>query len=203
MLKVKKNVLIDDKQDMKKDIITIAGDLGSGKSTTANLVAEILGFERFSSGSLMRDMAEKRGITIGEMNRLAETDPSVDYEIDSAIQLIGQERNELVIDSRTAWHWIPESFKVYLRLDSSVAAERIFKSLKTTGRTRTESALSVKEAEEKTLARLESEQKRFIERYGIDPRDTSQFDLVLETEVDSPEEVSKKLIEHYRKWRLE
>jgi CMP/dCMP kinase len=188
---------------MKKEIITIAGDLGSGKSTTANIVAEILGFERFSSGSLMRNMAEKQGVTIGEMNLLAEKDPTIDYEIDSTIQRTGAEKNKLVIDSRTAWHWIPGSFKVYLKLDPSVAARRIFKSLQTTGRTKTESALSVKEAKEKTLARLESEQKRFIERYDIDPRDTSQFDLVLETDIDSPEEVSKKVVEHYKKWRLE
>jgi CMP/dCMP kinase len=188
---------------MKKEIITIAGDLGSGKSTTANIVGEILGFERFSSGSLMRNMAEKRGVTIGEMNHLAEKDPSIDYEIDSTIQQIGKEGDRLVIDSRTAWHWIPDSFKVYLKLSPAVAAERIFKSLKTTGRTKTESALSIKEAEEKTLTRLMSEQKRFIERYGIDPRDTSQFDLVLETEIDSPDEVSKKLINQYKKWRLE
>jgi CMP/dCMP kinase len=188
---------------MKKNIITIAGDLGSGKSTTANLVAEILDFERFSSGSLMREMAEKRGLTIGEMNLLAENDPSIDYEIDSRIQQIGKEKDELIIDSRTAWHWIPESFKVYLRLNPSIAAERIFKSLKTTGRTKTESATSIKEAQDKTSARLRSEQKRFIERYGIDPRDISQFDLVLETEIDSPEQVSQKLIEEYKKWLLE
>ncbi|MEX0909697.1 MAG: cytidylate kinase family protein [Candidatus Paceibacterota bacterium] len=188
---------------MKKEIITIAGDLGSGKSTTANIVGEILGFERFSSGSLMRDMAEKRGISIGEMNRLAEKDLAIDYEIDSTIQRIGKKSDKLVIDSRTAWHWIPESFKVYLKLNPTVAAERIFKSLQTSGRTKTETASSVKEAREKTSERLISEQKRFIERYGIDPRDTSQYDLIVETDVDSPDQVSKKVIAEYKRWRQE
>src|SRR5690606_27677648 len=113
---------------MKKNIITIAGDLGSGKSTTADLVAKLLGYERFSSGSFMRDMAAKKGVTVVEFNQMAEKDPKIDTEIDTTIQRIGEEKDNLVIDSRTAWHWIPGSFKVYLSLDPKLAAERMFNS---------------------------------------------------------------------------
>ena len=188
---------------MKKEILTIAGDLGSGKSTTADLVAHILKYKRFSSGSLMREIAEKRGITIGEMNHLAETNPKIDYEIDTAIKRVGEEQDKLVIDSRTAWHWIPDSFKVYLTLAPEHAAERIFNSLHTKAsvRTKTEHAASVEEVRESTRARAESERKRFIERYEIDSSDTSQFNIVIETETDSPEEVAGKIIKEYTKWR--
>lgn len=190
---------------MKKEILTIAGDPGSGKSTTADLVAHALKFKRFSSGSLMREMAEKRGITIEQMNYLAETNVEIDHEIDTTIKRIGEEQEKLVIDSRTAWHWIPDSFKVYLTLPPEHAAKRIFNSLhtKASDRTRTEHATSIDNVRESTLARKESEKKRFIERYGIDSSDASQFDLVLETEVDSPDQVAEKVIKAYTKWRQE
>lgn len=190
---------------MKKRILTIAGDLGSGKSTTADLVADALRYKRFSSGSLMRKMAEKRGVTIREMNELAETNPHIDQEIDSTIKRIGEEEDELVIDSRTAWHWIPNSFKVYLTLTPEHAAERIFNSLhiKDSVRTKTERGSTVEEVRNDTLSRAKSERKRFIERYGIDSTDTSQFDVVIETETHSPEQVTNKVIEEYTKWRQE
>lgn len=190
---------------MKKNILTIAGDLGSGKSTTADLVARLLKYRRFSSGSLMREMAEKKGVTIGEMNHLAETNPDIDHEIDTEIKRIGEEEDNLVIDSRTAWHWIPDSYKVYLTLTPEHAAERIFNSLHTKDsiRTKTEQGSTVEEVRENTLARAESERKRFIERYGIDSSDISQFDIVIETETHSPEQVADKVIEEYTKWRRE
>ncbi|MEX0933231.1 MAG: cytidylate kinase family protein [Candidatus Paceibacterota bacterium] len=190
---------------MKKEILTIAGDPGSGKSTTADIVAHLLKYRRFSSGSLMREMAEKQGVTIGEMNHLAETDPNIDREIDTAIQDVGALQNKLVIDSRTAWHWIPDSFKVYLTLNPEYAAQRIFNSLQTTTsiRTKTEHGTSVEDVLENTLTRAESERKRFIERYEINSSDTSQFDVVIETETNSPEQVAEKVIESYNKWRLE
>jgi cytidylate kinase len=188
---------------MKKEIITIAGDLGSGKSTTADLVSQKLKYERFSSGSLAREMAKKRGITIGEMNRLAETNLEIDHEIDTTIKRIGKEQEKLVIDSRTAWHWIPDSFKVYLTLPPEYAAERIFNSLhtKASDRTKTEHASSLDEVRKSTLSRSESERKRFAQRYGIDSFDTSQFDIVIETETNSPEQVAEKVIQEYTKWR--
>ena len=42
---------------MKKEIITIAGSLGSGKSSTARAVASALRFRHFSSGDLFRQIA--------------------------------------------------------------------------------------------------------------------------------------------------
>lgn len=188
---------------MKKNIITIAGDLGSGKSTTADLVATKLGYERFSSGSLMRAMAEEKNMTIVELNHLAEEDPAIDHEIDTTIERIGGEQDNLVIDSRTAWHWIPNSFRVYLSLDPRLAAERVFESLQSEHeRSKTERATSIDDVEKKNKTRQISEQKRFIERYGIDPRDTTQYDLVLDTSVDGPDEVARKLLDAYEKWRV-
>ncbi len=56
----------------KKEIITICGSLGSGKSSTAKLVAQKLKYQHFSSGDFMRKIALERGITLNELNVQAE-----------------------------------------------------------------------------------------------------------------------------------
>jgi cytidylate kinase len=41
-------------------IITIAGTVGSGKSTVGRIIAKRLGLKHYSIGDLMREMAEQR-----------------------------------------------------------------------------------------------------------------------------------------------
>ena len=42
----------------KKHIITLSGRPGSGKSSTADKVAELLGYTRFSSGNMVREVCQ-------------------------------------------------------------------------------------------------------------------------------------------------
>src|SRR5947209_7447349 len=98
----------------KRRIITISGRPGSGKSTTAKAVAASLGFPHFSSGDLFRLLAKERGIDVLQANLSAEQNAELDRLVDGRLQEIGREDNELVIDSRMAWHWMPTSFKVFL-----------------------------------------------------------------------------------------
>ena len=111
---------------MKSEIITIAGSLGSGKSSTARAVAAALGFCHFSSGDLFRRLAAERGESIEAMNISAEAQRDIDLKVDNLLQEMSRTDTKLVIDSRMAWHWMPHSFKVFLVLDPDTAAERIF-----------------------------------------------------------------------------
>lgn len=115
---------------MKKEIITITGTLGSGKSSTADLVAKELGFQRFSAGDFFRKIGINLGISINEVNKRAETDMEIDKMTDAEVQKVGEEMSKVVIDSRLAFHWIPGSFKVYLDLPEEIAKERILNDLK-------------------------------------------------------------------------
>ena len=72
----------------KKEIITINGSLGSGKSSTADLVAKELGFMRFSSGDFMRKInhelinmkKNKSAIEVAEIeNKINEIQTYVQY----------------------------------------------------------------------------------------------------------------------------
>lgn len=189
--------------EQKTEIITIAGKPGSGKTTTANAVAKILNYTRFSSGNLMRDIAKKRGLTLEEAGHLAERDHTIDEEIDQTLIEIGKTQSHLVIDSRLAFHWMPTSFKVYLELDLAIAAERIFNEDNAARKASGETA-ATKDAMYDSLAqRLASEQKRYYALYQIDPYNTTHFDLVVDTTHDRPEHVAQLIIEAYTKWLKE
>ncbi len=190
----------------KKHIITIAGNLGSGKSSTAKKVASILGYTHMSTGDFMRDIAEKRGISLMELSKLAETDSTIDKELDDRNVEIGK-KTEIVIDSRLGFYFIPESFKVFLELDPSVASERILKDKENNPNRHKEdnSAFDSKESIMESISnRLESERKRYQSLYNIeDLTNKSHFDLVINTSSTALEDVSKKIIEEYQKWLAE
>jgi cytidylate kinase len=181
-----------------KSIITIAGDLGSGKSSNADRVAATLGYSRFSSGDFARKVAKSHNMTIEELNAHAEEHPEIDHEIDDEVKKTGN-LEKIVIDSRTAFHWIPDAFKVYLKLDPKLAAARIYEQM-LQGQRISQHADSVDHMYEQTIQRRDSERKRYQTLYNFDSTDTSAFDLVIDTATAPLEKVSEKIIEEYERW---
>ncbi|HJU32017.1 MAG TPA: cytidylate kinase family protein [Hyphomicrobiaceae bacterium] len=183
---------------MKKRIITLGGMPGSGKSSTGRRLAQLLGYRRLSSGDFFREMAHRRGISVEEINQVAESDVSLDHETDAWIRAQA-EHQDFVIDSRTAFHWIPDAFKVFLKLDPHVAAQRTFAHIQEEGRVG-QMAVSVEDVYEKTVARIESEKRRYQTLYGLDYTDASQYDLVVDTGPNDLETVVRAIAEAYRQW---
>lgn len=146
----------------------------------------------------MREIGQRHGYSIKETNIAAETDPTLDHEVDDAVQAAGKKQN-LVIDSRTAFHWIPWSFKVFLKIDPHVAAQRTFEQIQKEGR-RAEHAHSVEEVYENLEVRRESEMKRYKEKYGIDYTIESQFDFVFDTSNSTAIEAANTIVTAYRAW---
>ncbi len=185
---------------MKKEIITINGSLGSGKSSTAKGVAKELGFKHFSSGDFFRQVGLELGLSVNETNVRAETEPAIDRMTDEKLRNL-RNSEKIVIDSRTAYHWIPESFKVYLDLPPEIAKNRILASLKEDKlRQESEQARSPEEVYQKMKERFESEQKRYWELYKIRNTDKSNYDLVVDTEKNNLEEVIRLVVSAYKKW---
>lgn len=184
-----------------KNIITIAGRPGSGKSSTAKLVAEKLGYKHFSSGDLFRQIASEMDKDVLEANKDAEGDQltEIDKRVDQKLREIGEQETEIVIDSRTAWHWIPDSFKIFLDLDLETAAERILAQL-TPERIAAEHIPSSPAAYAEQLGgRLESEKKRYKKFYDIDPTDHSNYDLVVDTKTNNLEQVVEIILDSFNK----
>ena len=167
---------------MKKSIITITGKNGSGKSTTGKRLAEMLGYTHKSGGDFMRAGAMKHNMGIAEFMIYAETHSEVDEETDQMLKDCGKEEN-LVIDARIAFFWIPESFKVYLDLDFDTAVERVQESLKNDPlRLQSEDTSNTHdEMKQKLIQRYERDAARYKTKYNIDTKDMSQFDLVINT----------------------
>lgn len=165
-------------------IVTISGDLGSGKSVLADALVNYWHAERYSTGVIQRQMAAEKGITTLELNKLAETDKSIDDEIDSAFAKLAQTETNLVVDSRMAWHFLPESFKIKLEVNPVLAAERIIAA------DRNNEKYGDFDATLKGLKeRKASERERFLKYYGVDIEDQDNYDLVIETTDVTPQAI--------------
>jgi len=176
-------------------IISITGDLGSGKSTVSKLLCEQLNYDHIYTGKIQRAIAQKYNMTTLELNKYAETHPEIDEEIDATFKLLN-DSTDLIVDSRLAWFFIPKSFKVFLKTDVIVAANRIVND----NQRENEGYSSKEEAVVKIIARKTSEHKRYMDFYGIDCNDLSQFNLIIDTSFISPEKVADRILATYNAW---
>lgn len=184
----------------KKHIITIAGKPGSGKSTTSKGLAASLGYLHFSSGDFFRAIGKERGFDVLATNLLAEQEKNIDEAVDEKLRDLGEKENQMVIDSRMAWHWMPYSLRVYLDLDLTIAAERILGHTDEARRA-AEFIPDSPTLYAKTLQdRLDSESKRYMNLYNVNPYDPSNYDLVIDTAIHDSQAVQKIILETYSNW---
>lgn len=185
----------------KKHIITVSGRPGSGKSSTSDKVAELLGYSRFSSGDMVRKVLEEKGLTLAEFNERAADDHALDHEIDEQLRDL-RNKNDIIIDSRLGFYWIPESFKVFLDLDMDVASARIFSDMSNNMNRKlgAGTANNIGDVARLVRERVQNEQRRYRAMYGIDPYNTRHFDLVINTSRHSPQTVALTVFDTYKKW---
>lgn len=185
----------------KRHIITISGKPGSGKSSTADRVAEMLGYTRFSSGDIVRELLEERNMTLAEFNERAKTETSLDRDVDDKLRAL-RDRSDIVVDSRLGFYWLPESFKVYLDIDMDTASARIFSDMQSNKKRRKGAGMmkNLGEVSWHVKKRMQEERNRYRRLYGIDPYDSTRFDLVVNTERHSPQTVALTVFDEYKKW---
>lgn len=169
--------------------ITLTGDFGSGKSTIGNILKN-KGYTYVSVSKIFREEAEKLGLSVIEYNKLAETDESIDKHIDDLQRSIGETGDNLVFDSRLAFHFVPHSFKVYTMVNMDEAARRIY-----AGDNRVaEKHSSLSETKEAIRERRSLEVARYKDKYGVDYTDYDNYNLVLDTTYISPEEAAETIL---------
>ena len=140
-------------------------------------------------------------MTLTEFNTTAERDPSYDYELDEELRNM-RSQEDVVIDSRLGFYWIPESFKVYLDLDPEVAIARIYKDSNINAlRGETENNTDGMDAViDQVNGRLNNERRRFKKLYNVNPYATANFDLIIDTSRHSPQTVALTTFDMYNKW---
>ncbi len=178
------------------DKISLAGDLGSGKSTVSKILIRELGAEYYSTGAIVRSIAERRGMSVVELNVYMETHPEIDNEIDDGLVALGNVDKPLIIDSRMAWHFTSGTFKVYLSCDVETSAYRIMNANR-----QGEHALSLEDTIRDTRARRESEKKRYMQQYGVDIKDLLNYDLIVDTTNATPDEIAECIITAFKSWQ--
>lgn len=178
-------------------ILSISGLPGAGKSTIAKVLAERLGFKHFYMGGIIRGLAKKQGLTLSEFYA---KNMEVDKMVDSYLAKLGKEKDDFVVESRTAFHFIQCSIKIYLDVDLRVGAERIFKELKEDNKRNEKVYNNVGEALEGIKKRLKTEAEHYGKLYNLDVHDKSHYDFVLDTTNLSVEEVLEKLLNFVKRY---
>ena len=170
--------------------ITISGKAGSGKSTIAKLLSEKLKLKHYSIGDLMRAMAIEKGTTLLELNKLAEKDKSIDFELDNKLKELGKTKDNFVVDGRLTAFFVPNAeIRVFLETDDKIRAQRILKDKR-----QHEKSKTLKEALSNIKKREESEKKRYQKYYGVDYLDKILYNFVIDTTKLTPEQVVEKII---------
>ncbi len=172
----------------KGPTIAVSGPPGSGKTTYARRLAEELGLTYHSAGSIFREIAREKGLSLEELNRLAASDPTIDLEIDRKTLEIGC-RGGVVVEGHLV-AWVLRSVadvRVYVTAPLEVRVQRIA----------SREGRPVEEVYRETVIREFMHRRRFLDFYGIDISNLEIFNLVLDTSqltVDQAYDVIKRAV---------
>lgn len=163
-------------------IISFGGNIGSGKSTIAKMLAEKLGWPRYYIGGILRQQAKERGLSIEEFYKLGETDPSIDKGVDDYQRELGKKENNFIIEGRTSWFLIPHSYKIFLAVDEIAGAQRVWRDLvKSDQRNEGHGVKTLEDVIKINQQRKQSEIERYQKYYQKDIFNLDNYDLVLNT----------------------
>ncbi|WP_135613079.1 (d)CMP kinase [Methanococcoides sp. AM1] len=152
-------------------LLTISGLPGSGTTTVGKLLAEHYGVDLISAGDVFRGLAKEREMTLAEFGNLAESDPSIDIEIDKRQSEIANSSDGLILEGRLAGHMAKNALKLWVKAPIEVRVRRIVE--------REGSSFDVRLGE--TVEREASEAIRYKEIHSIDINDLSIYDIVIDS----------------------
>ena len=182
---------------MNKHIISLAGDIASGKGTVSKILAEKLNYTIYRNGEYFRSLAKEMNMSVKDFNIYVEAHPDIDLKIEQSAKEYAEKNDNLLIDARLGWYAVPHSFKIYLKVDLTESAKRL---LLDNTRGSVESYTSLEEAEKEIAERFKLENERYYNLYNVRKDDMSNYDLVIDTTKYSPEEVCEIIYTKYNEW---
>lgn len=175
-------------------IIAISGLHGTGKSTIAKKLAEELDLKYYSTGNAFREMADSMEMTLEEFNQYVESHPTIDKKLDHKVVDLAKEKDDYVIESQLSGYLLRDiaDYMILLTAPLEIRVKRMAE--------RDEESFEEKLTE--TKVRENSEYQRFKDLYNIDVRDDDlkkeTFDLIVDTENLSIQEVLNRILEHIK-----
>lgn len=183
----------------KKNIISLAGELSSGKGTVSKILMEELNYGVYRNGDYFRKLAKDKGMSVTEFNEYVKQHPEIDIQIENSAKEYSKDHNNFIIDARLGWYAVPESFKVYLKVDLDVAAKRAFEN-QDEDKKQTEKFNTIEEQKADMEKRYRLENERYFMVYGVRKEDLSNYDLVIDTTDLTPNQVADIIKNRYFEW---
>lgn len=181
----------------KKNIISIAGDLASGKGTIAQLLSEEFNYTIYKNGEYARQLGKEMGLDITSFNIYLKDHPEIDRKIERSASEYAQTHNNFIIDARLGWYAVPESFKVYVTVDIDEAAKRAFNDQ---NRKSTEYFETIQEQKADMQKRYKIENERYWDLYKIKKDDMSNYDFVIDTTNITAQDAANQIKKEYLEW---
>lgn len=178
-------------------IISLTGDIASGKGAVSNILSEKLNYSIYRNGEYFRKLAKEHNMNVKQFNKYCEDHPEIDYDIENSAKEYAKTHDNFIIDARLGFYAVNQSFKVYLKVDSNEAARRVFLD-KTRGEVENYSSLDSAKNEIEERFKLENE--RYFKIYGVKKDDMSNYDLVIDTTYMTPHMVAEKIENEYYNW---
>lgn len=163
-------------------IITISGESGSGKTTVGNLISNYLNYKFFSGGYFFREKAKEYNMDLINFSKYAEKHPEIDKEEDDMLLNFIKSNDNIVVESRLSG---------YLSYKNNIKAYKIYLFASPNERSKRLKSRDNNVNKSDIIKRSRSELKRYMVFYGIDYRDFSYYDLIINTDKYNPEEISK------------
>lgn len=178
-------------------IITISGKPCSGKSTMSEILCKKYGFERIYAGAIFKEEARKMGLNTLELSS-SEKCIEIDYRVDDYLKDIYNTKlnDNLLIESRTSFSFMPKAFNVFIDVDDDVMAQRLLNS----DRTGKEKMQSFEEAKQNVLNRYRVDCARYKKIYNIECDNLNNYSYVINNSNLTPEETADKIYEEYLKF---
>ena len=174
--------------------ITITGVPGSGKTTVAKRLSKECGIPWYSMGDLRGKMAEDRGLTIDQLNKLGETESFTDTEIDAYQKKLGEAGKDCIVEGRLSWYFIPHSFKLFLDVEPAKGGERVYRARLANHRSDEPLYTSAEEAAQFAKERIASDVKRYQKYYGVDFLNHANYDAVIDTSDMTVDQMMEKIM---------
>ncbi|MDO8462679.1 MAG: cytidylate kinase family protein [bacterium] len=169
--------------------ITISGTPGSGKSTVAKMLEARLGYPRVNGGDIFREEATRRSMTLNEFGMWLSEHPEWDEQLDARLMDAGRTHDDVILEGRLTGLMSKrdglDAFRIWMTAGEPVRIDRLQKR---DGGTH-------EEAQKRLAERAKSERDRYRKTYGLDLGDLSVYDLVVETDTTTPENVVSVILE--------